>query len=96
MLTMEYNTPLWLACVDFEKAFDSVELMPLWEALRENNVPRNYICLLQSLYCSQQAAVQTKERSRSFDVTRGVRQGDPISSLLFIVVMQACFGRLRR
>ena len=34
-------------------------------------------------------------QSRTFSLERGVKQGDPISALLFIAVMQACFAKLQ-
>ena len=40
--------------------------------------------------------MQAGTRSRGFPVTRGVKQGDPISGLLFIAVMQARFGDLNK
>ena len=38
--------------------------------------------------------MQAGVKSRSFQISRGVKQGDPISSVLFIAVMQACFNEL--
>ena len=90
----EFNSPLWLGLVDFEKAFDTVEHEPLWQVLREQGVPVHYIVLLQRLYADQKASVQAGRRSKFFSISRGVKQGDPISALLFIAVMQACFGKL--
>jgi hypothetical protein len=90
----EYNVPLWIALVDFTKAFDTIEHTPLWRALQEQGVPEQYVNLLKQLYSDQQGYVQAGAPSRCFPISRGVKQGDPISSLLFIAVMQACFGKL--
>jgi hypothetical protein len=91
----EFNYPLWLALVDFEKAFDTVEHSPLWKVLEQQGVPSHYIKLLELLYTDQQAYVQAGVKSRMFSIERGVKQGDPISALLFIAVMQACFAQLQ-
>jgi len=91
----EFNLPLWCGLVDFEKAFDTVEHSALWHVLEQQKVPKRYIALLRSLYDGQVASVQTSVRSRTFAMTRGVKQGDPISALLFIAVMQACFDELQ-
>lgn len=91
----EYNVPIWLALVDFEKAFDTVEHASLWRVLREQNIPQEYISLLESIYSNQEAFVNAGQDSRLFSIGRGVKQGDPLSALLFIAVMQACFGRLQ-
>ena len=90
----EFRSPLWLGLVDFEKAFDSVEHEALWAALSQQNVPTEYIALLQRLYEKQVAFVRAGADSRNFCVERGVKQGDPISGLLFIAALQACFQTL--
>ena len=81
---------------DIEKAFDTVEQQELWKALREVGVEERYVQLLQNLYSEQSAYVTAGEQSRKFHVTRGVKQGDPISGLLFLVVMEVCFRSLRK
>ena len=43
----QWNVPLWLGLVDFEKTFDSVEHALLWEALRELGVGAEYVDLLK-------------------------------------------------
>eukprot|EP00973_Karenia_brevis_P080329 11143847-Karenia_brevis.AAC.1 len=75
---------MWLGLVDFEKAFDTVEHVPLWKVLKEQGLSDAYIGLLRKLYANQCAAVHTDVKSRTFSITRGVKQGDPISAILFI------------
>ena len=91
----EHNFPVWIALVDFEKAFDTVEHGSLWTVLQSQGVPDHYISLLEKLYTGLVATVSAGVRSRPFPVLRGVKQGDPISALLFIAVMQACFDELQ-
>ena len=88
--------PLWLGLVDFEKAFDTVDHTMLWKVLREQGAPGQYVQVLQAVYEAQTSIVQTDICSRNFPVTRGVRQGDPISALLFIAVLQSCVGTLQK
>ena len=91
----EWNVPLWLGLVDFEKAFDTVEHDSLWKALEELGISHSYINLLKGLYQDQTATVESGGRSRFFELQRGVKQGDPISALLFISVMEAIFRKLK-
>jgi hypothetical protein len=47
------------------------------------------------LYREQQSTVLSGSESRPFTLERGVKQGDPVSSLLFLAVMDVCFRRLK-
>ena len=84
-----------MAFVDFEKAFDTVEHGALFDVVRDQGVPELYISILIKLYADQLAVVQADTLSRPFALSRGVKQGDPISSLLFIAIMEACFRELK-
>ena len=59
-----------------------------WEALLSCNVEHGYVCLLKKIYKDQKASVQTEEESEIFDIQKGSKQGDPLSSLLFNTVLQ--------
>ena len=43
---------------------------------------------LEKIYKDQKATVQTDEESEIFDIQKGSKQGDPMSSLLFNTVLQ--------
>ena len=43
---------------------------------------------LEKIYKDQKASVQTDEESEIFDIQKGSKQGDPMSSLLFNTVLQ--------
>ena len=92
----EWGMDLWLGLVDFEKAFDSVEHLSLWKTMEEQEVNGEYINILKSLYRNQTATVNSGKDSRQFAISRGVKQGDPISALLFSAVMEEIFQRLKR
>ena len=91
----EWNVDIWLALVDFEKAFDSVEHDALWQVLERQGINDAYVRLLRKLYEDQQATVLVGKESKSFALERGVKQGDPISGLLFIAVMQEICANLK-
>ena len=86
----EWGIKMWTATVDFTKAFDSISHNSIWEALKSCNVDHEYVSLLRKIYKDQKASVQTDEESESFDIQKGSKQGDPMSSLLFNTVLQYC------
>ena len=79
---------MWTATVDFTKAFDSISHKSIWEALKSCNVDHEYVSLLKKIYKDQKASVQTDVESNIFDIQKGSKQGDPMSSLLFNTVLQ--------
>jgi hypothetical protein len=84
----EFQLPLWVAAVDFRKAFDSVEHEAVWSALERLDVPEVYIDVLKRLYSNQGATIVADRTSRRFRVERGTKQGDPISPSLFNSVLE--------
>ena len=71
---------MWFASLDLTKAFDKIEHDALFQALLRQGVPPSYLALLTSLYRKQTGSVQG---GRPFSITRGVKQGDVISPMLF-------------
>ena len=84
----EWQQPLWVAALDFQKAFDTVEHRAIWTALARQGVPHAYLQLLSALYSNQKCQVRTDKLSQSFDLQRGTKQGDPLSSMLFNAVLE--------
>ena len=95
-LCSEWRSELWLGLIAFEKAFDTVEHDVLWEVLKDQGLHPDYIDIIKRLYDGQTAYVQAGAASRRFHLLRGVKQGDPVSALLFIAVMEQCFRSLKK
>ena len=92
----EWRTDLWLATVDFRKAFDCVNHGALWQALAEQGVPEQLLALIRRLYTGQQGIIALDVDSKTFPILRGTKQGDPLSSLLFISVLEHMMRPLKR
>lgn len=90
---VEYNKPIILIFVDYEKAFDSVDQQKLFAALAECRVDR-YTGLLKCIYDHATASVSLHEDTNRFNIKRGMRQGDTISPKLFITLLEYMFKNL--
>ena len=84
----EWGINLWNATIDFTKAFDSITHKSIWKALKSCGINHEYISLLKKFYKDQNASVQTDVESNMFEIKKGTKQGDPLSSLLINTVLQ--------
>ena len=88
--SIEFNIPVWLISMDLRKAFDRIEHRALFDALQHCGLDDGYVALLQQLYSSQLGSANDSE---DFPITRGVKQGDVLSSLLFNCVLDFAMNR---
>ena len=68
---------MWIAMVDFAKAFDTIQHEALWKALARFDVEAPYIRLLKRSYADQQATVSTDNESDMFKIQRVTKRWDP-------------------
>ena len=93
----EWGESLFMATLDAEKAFDRVHHADIFAALLRCCVGARMVSTLQHLYADLQAKVflWAGAESRSFSIQRGVRQGDPLSTLLFNLVLNEILEETR-
>ncbi|KAE9418551.1 hypothetical protein Angca_007522, partial [Angiostrongylus cantonensis] len=82
-VSRKHKIPLCLTFIDLEKAFDSIEIEAVMEALGSQGVPTQYIKILRELYKNFTTKISPFYNDINVDVKRGVRQGDTISPKLF-------------
>jgi exonuclease III len=86
-----------IIALDQEKAYDKVTHDYLWKTLAKYNFPDVFIQTVRSLYESAETQVMINGvLSPSFKVSRGVRQGDPLSCLLFDIAIEPLANMLRQ
>jgi ribonuclease HI/exonuclease III len=86
-----------IVALDQEKAYDRIRHDYLWQAMDIFSVPKPWITTIQRLYAGAKSVVIANGViSESFDVTRGVRQGDPLSCLLFDIAIEPLACALRK
>jgi hypothetical protein len=91
----EYNIDLHNIFVDFSHAFDTVNRDAIYNSLIKHNVPSKPIKLIK--LTMQQTKMEVKvdnSYSEWFETKTGVRQGDPLSALLFSVVLNSVMDNL--
>ena len=85
-----------IVALDQEKAYDKIDHHYLLETLKEFNLPDPFVEMIRSLYATASMAVLINGVvGTPFKVKRGVRQGDPLSCLLFNLAIEplACLLR---
>jgi len=80
----EFSNPLHVAFVDLKAAFDSVNRLALWKALRGIEIPQYFLQLIEDLHNGSTSSVRIGATlSHSFITTSGVRQGCVLARALF-------------
>ena len=79
----------YLLLVDFEKAFDKVEWSFMLKCLEGYSFGNNFMKFIKILYTNIQSCVSNNGyQSQYFNLSRGIRQGCPMSAMLFILVSE--------
>lgn len=83
------NSPEIVLSLDAEKAFDRVEWKYLFYILNKFGFPPNFIKWIQLIYSSPLSTVIVNGvKSRQFPLSRGTRQGCPLSPSLFALAIE--------
>jgi len=90
----EYRRPLCLGFIDYEKAFDSVEIPAVLKALKIQGIHPSYIKIIETIYNSGTSTIRLHKDSNKIKIERGVRQGDTISPKLFSAALEETFRKI--
>ena len=72
--------------MDFEKAYDREDRQTMIETMRSMNFGEQFVAKVELLYTDSMARVIVNgEMGEGFKTEGGVKQGCPLSSLLFII-----------
>ena len=86
----------YILLLDFEKAFDSIEWSFMFKCLEKYNMGGKFIKWIEILHNQTQSCVTNNGYlSGYFYLGRGIRQGCPISALLFILVAEVLAIKIR-
>ena len=82
--------------IDFKKAFDSVSRKFLFRTLSAARFGPSFIHWIHTFYNNISSCVSNNGFATThFDIQRGVRQGDPLSLYLFIIVLETLASTIR-
>jgi hypothetical protein len=87
-----------IVALDQEKAYDKIEHDYLWRALASYGILDEFINTIKALYSDVYTYVilNGETSTHPFRVTTGVRQGDPLSCLLFDLAIEPLAESLRQ
>lgn len=82
--------------VDFDHAFDRVDHRYLWEVMQDIGFDQSFIAVIKNMYTDVTSTLQVNNGStREIKVKSGVRQGCPLSMLLFAITMEPLLTKLK-
>ncbi len=92
----KFDIPGILLFLDFEKAFDSVEWNFMISVLERFNFGNNFINWIKILYKKPTLSIKNNGWiSKDIQLSRGVRQGCPLSALIFVLTVEIMAIKLR-
>ena len=94
---LDREKDLYMAFIDLKTAFDSVQKQYLWRALKEYDLDQKLIQIIKSNYRKVEAYVRIQgEESEMFYMKTGIKQGDSLSPLLFVMFMDRIIKNCKR
>lgn len=90
----EHQKPLYIAFIDYQKAFDTISHSSIWDSLKEQGVDDRYINTIKSIYRNNTSRVKLETIGPYFPVRRGVRQGNPLSPKIFVAILEYVISKL--
>lgn len=93
---IEFDKPAFMCFVDLTKAFDRIKLSNVTRILREENIPKDIVQVIESLNSNTTTQIQVNNSlTEEVPITTGIRQGDSLSPQLFNLVMDKIIADTR-
>ena len=92
----EHSKETWILFLDLVKAFDRVPRELLWQLLEKFGVPPKLVRLLKALHNDVIVKFEVEGLEHEVNCTIGVKQGDILGPVLFIIFMAGVMSDWRR
>lgn len=93
----KYNKNGILLFLDFEKAFDSLEWNFMMLSLEKFNFGSDFLTWIKTLYTHPCLSIKNNGYlSETLEMQRGIRQGCPLSALLFVISIEILALRIKQ
>ena len=83
--------------IDFRQAFDTIEFEFIEECLNNFNFGGDFCNWIKLMYTDVNSSVLINGwKTKTFEIGRGIRQGCPLSAMLFILAVEVLADRIRK
>ena len=88
--------PIIITCYDYTKAFDMIDHSVIWTTLKKMKIKESTIKWIQIMYHNIISKIQVNGAlTKEILILRGIRQGCPLSMLLFVIALESLARNLK-
>ena len=92
----EYDTEAYVLFVDLVKAYDTINRDLVWKILTQYGVPDEMLVVIKKLYQDVTINLKVGEKMKKFGSNCGVKEGDNLAPILFLIFMNAVATSLQK